>query len=240
MRSALFSGSSFVGVLSVLVAAVLAGPSTVDAQSVTMDEGTFSIFVDGRRVGSESFAVRRAGSGADAQIIATAEIQLQLPEGRRDLRPALQASGGDMAVSAYQVKVSGDRQEEVTLELGERRFFTRVRTERGLQEREYRATPGTLLLDTGVAHQYYFVSHRAGSDATTVPVMVPREGRQFDLRITPDGTEDVEIGEEVVSARVLRLEGGNETRRLWVDQDGRVLRVEVEGGSWTAVRDRRP
>jgi hypothetical protein len=215
-------------------------PSGAPAQSVTVDEGTFRILVDGREVGTERFAIRRSGSGADAQIIATAEIQMEVPEGRVDLRPALQASGGDMAVSAYQVKVSGDRQEEVTMELGERRFFTRIRSERGLEEREYRAAPGTLLLDTGVAHQYYFVGHRAGTNGVTVPVMVPRERRQYDLRITVTGTETIQIGGQQVQARKLGLEGGNETRSLWLDDEGRVLRVESGDGSFVAVRERLP
>lgn len=223
-----------------LLAGMLLLPPEASAQSVTVDEGSFTILMDGRRVGTETFAIRRSGTGAEAQVIATAEIRLELPEGRRDLRPALQVSGNDMAVSAYQIKVSGDRQEEVTLELGERRFFTRVRTERGLQEREYRAAPGTLLLDTGVAHQYYFVSHRASGEGTTVPVMIPREGRQFDLRITAGGNETLEVGGTQTTARVLTLEGQGESRRLWLDDEGRVLRVEAEDGSWVAVRDRLP
>jgi hypothetical protein len=207
---------------------------------VTLDEGVFRITVDGTAAGTETFSIRRSGTGEDSQIIAAAEIQMQLPAGRLDLRPALQTAGGEMAVSAYQVKISGHQQEEVYVTLGDRRFLTRVRSERGEQEREYRATPGTLLLDTGVAHQYYFLSQRLPSGSGAVPVLVPREGGQYELRVTFVGNVSLTVGGAPVSARQLRLEGNGETRELWVDAQGRVLRLEYPAGGYVAMRETAP
>ncbi len=216
-------------------------PSPATAQSVAVDEGSFRISVDGQTVGSESFSIRRSGSGADAQIIATGEIQMEVPEGHLDLRPALQTSGGDMAVSAYQIKVSGHRQEEIYMTLGDRRFLTNIRSERGEQEREFRAAPGTLLLDTGVAHQYYFVGSRFPEGNGTVTVIVPREGRQHELRVTQVGSESVTLaGGQQVSARRLTLEGNQETRELWVDSEGRVLQVQHGDSGYVALREQAP
>lgn len=210
------------------------------AQVVTLDDGTFRITVDGREAGSETFQIRRSGSGDAAQVIATAEIRLEVPEGRLDLRPALQASGADMAVSAYQIKVSGAVQEEITVTLGERRFRTQIRSERGEREREFRAAPGTLLLDSGVAHQYYFLATRIGSEGGTVPVISPRQGTQFDLRVVPVGTESIRIGGAQVEARRFRLEGPDGVRELWTDAEGRVLRVEIPEQGYVATRERAP
>jgi len=223
-----------------LAAVGLAFASDLSAQSVTMDEGAFRILIDGREAGTETFAIRRSGSGAEAQVIATAEIQMEVPEGRVDLRPALQASGQAMAVSAYQIKVSGHQQEEIYVTLGERRFRTQIRTERGEQEREYRAAEGTLLLDTGVAHQYYFVNLRFPSEGGRVPVIVPREGRQYTLTVSIVGTETIEVAGTGVSARHLRLEGNGGTRSVWVDGEGRVLRVEQPDRGYVAVRTELP
>jgi hypothetical protein len=225
--------------LPILVAGFLL-PGTGEGQGVPIDEGTFRILVDGQEVGRETFSIRRAGSGADAQVIATAEIEMEVPEGRLDLRPALEALGEDMAVSAYQIKVSGSRQEEVYVTLGDRRFVTRIRTEQGQQEREYRAAPGTLLLDSRAAHQYYFVSHRAGTNTVTVPVIVPRENRQYDLGITVIGTESIRVGDVPTEARRLLLEGDGSARDLWVDSEGRVLRLAFQDESYVAVRERLP
>ncbi len=230
--------------LLVLLALAVSGfllPSAGGAQSVAVDEGTFRISLDGNRVGTESFSIRRSGTGAEAQIIATGEIQMEVPEGSLDLRPALQTSGVDMAVSAYQIKISGHRQEEIYLTLGDRRFLTNIRSERGEQEREFRATPGTLLLDTGVAHQYYFVSTRFPEGSGTVAVIVPREGRQHELRVTAVGSESVTLaGGQQVSARHLRLEGNQETRELWVDSEGRVLQLRHAESGYLALREQAP
>lgn len=230
--------AGLLGATALVVGSAL--PASAAAQSVTVDEGTFRITVDGRDAGTEAFSIRRSGTGDQAQIIATAEIRMEVPEGRTDIRPALQASGSDMAVSAYQVKISGALQEEIYVTLGDRRFLTNVRTERGEREREFRATPGTLLLDPGVAHQYYFLSARASQDGVTVPVISPREGRQFDLRVSVVGSESVAIGGSPLEARHIRLEGEGGTRDLWVDGEGRVLRLEHAEAGYVAVRQRAP
>lgn len=223
-----------------LILSVLLVPATAESQSVTLDEGTMRIFIDGGQVGTETFAIRRAGSGADAQVIATAEIQMDVPEGRVDLRPALQASGSEMAVSAYQIRVTGHRQEEIRVELGDRRYRTRISSERGEQEREHRATPGTILLDTDVAHQYYFVTSRIGPEGGSVPVIVPREGQQFNLSVTLLGDAQIQIGGQNTTARHYRLEGNGETRELWVDGEGRVLRLEFTERGYMAEREQLP
>jgi hypothetical protein len=211
-----------------------------EAQAVTLDEGIFQITIDGRPSGTEEFSIRRSGTGANAQIIAAGEILMEVPEGRLDLRPALRADGGDMAVSAYQIRISGHRQEEINVTLAERRYLSNVRSERGEQEREFRATAGTLLLDTGVAHQYYFLSTRFPSGGGTAPVIVPREGRQFDLRVTEVARETVTIGGQPIAARHLRLEGNQDVRDLWVDSEGRVLRIEHAASGYVATRERAP
>lgn len=233
-------GGTFI-VLAALACWALAGvPSPLSAQGVTVDEGTFTLYLDGREIGTESFAIRRSGEGTEAQIIATAEIQMEVPEGRLDLRPALQAAGEGMEVTAYQIRISGHQQEEIFVTLGDRRFRTSVRSERGEQEREYRATPGTVLLDTGVAHQYFFISSRVESSGARIPVLIPREGTQFELQVSVVGTERIQIGGTSVEARHLRLEGRGETRDLWVDGENRVLRLEYPSGGYVAERQELP
>jgi len=229
--------------LSLLAAGLLLSAAAQDgaAQGVTVDQGTFRILSEGTEVGTEEFVIRRAGSGADQQVIATAEIQLRVPEGNTSLVPLLQATGGDMAVSAYQIKVSGATQEEVMMELGAGRYLSRVRSERGEREREYRAATGTILLDPGVAHQYYFLAARLSNGSATVPAISPREGRQFELRVsTVAAATTVTLVEGSVQGRHLRIEGDGRVRELWVDASDRVLRVEDPDRGYTAVRLRAP
>ncbi len=219
---------------------LLVPPAEARAQATTLDEGAFRVTIGGTEAGSESFAIRRTQVGSEVQVYATAEIDLRVPDGRLDLRPALRLEGGEMAVTGYQVKISGQQQQEIFLELGDNRFVTRVHSERGEQQREYRAAPGTLLLDTGVAHQYYFLAARLPSGGGTIPVMVPREGRQFELRVTDLGTSGLSIGGRSVEARHLRLEGNQELRELWVDGSGRVLRLDHPASGYSAIRTNLP
>ncbi len=229
--------------LTFLLPALLLGsiaPDTVRGQSVELDEGTFRLSVNGNEVGTESFSIRRSGAGDGAQVIATAEIRWDGAEERLELRPALQAQGSQMAVSAYQVKISGDRDEEIYVTLGDRRFHTKVISARGEQEREYRAQPGTILLDTGIAHQLYFLRSLLDAGEATFPVIVPREGRQVSLTLTADGRETIRIGGIEVEARRFTVRGGEQDRTVWFDNQGRVLQVDDRAAGYRAVREELP
>lgn len=235
-----FTPPRFLTMLLAAAAVLALLPRSGKAQSVTVDEGTFLISMNGERVGTEDFTIRRSGSGDDAQVIATAEIQLDLPEGMTDLRPSLHAVGRDMAVYAYQIKVSGGQQEELTVREGDSRYITRVRSERGEREREFRAAPGTLLLDADVAHQFHFLASRLTEQVVTIPVISPREGRQYELRATEVGSESVSIGDATLQARHIQLEGEGGVRNVWIDSEGRVLRVVHEDRGYEAVREQAP
>jgi hypothetical protein len=221
-------------------AALLLGVHNASGQSVVLDEGSFRLTIDGRPAGRETFEISRAGSGPEAQVYARGEIDITMPAGRLDLRPLLQSGGAEMAVAAYQIKISGQQQQEIYVELGDRRYLTRILSERGEQQRESRAAPGTLVLDTGVAHQYYFLAARLPSGGGTVPVIIPREGRQFDLRVTEVGQEPLTIGGQTITARHLSLEGNHETREVWLDSAGRVLRVDHPALGYSATREMVP
>src|SRR6185503_3949526 len=81
----------------------------------------------------------------------------------------------------YQLEVSGREPTEIAVTLNGRRFVARTRTPSGEQEREFRASPGAVLLEEGVAHQYWFLGRLAeGTDAT---VLVPRSGSQHRVRV---------------------------------------------------------
>jgi hypothetical protein len=103
----------------------------------------------------------------------------------------------------------------------------------------YVRTPATLL-DTGVAHQYYFIAQRFPSGGGSVPILVPQAGRQYDLNVTEVGSETIVIGGVSLRSRRLRLEGNQETREIWLDSQGRVLKVEHPGGGYSALRETAP
>lgn len=231
-------------ILSLFPLLLLASEGSAQAEGViTLDEGRFLISLQGREVGTEEFYIRQTGEGAAARIFAVATIRWVSSEGSVDLRPQLEATGTEMAISNYEIDVAGATQEEIVLSpdpsVGNR-YLAMIQSERGRQEREFRASQRTLLLDTGVAHQYYFLAARLPSGGGSVPVVVPRAGRQYDLRVTEVGSETISIGGVSLQSRRLRLEGNQESREVWLDSRGRVLKVDFPGGGYSATREAAP
>jgi hypothetical protein len=219
-------------VLALLLPAVL--PVGVSAQSVMVDEGTFDVTVHGRPAGTEEFTIRRAGMGGDAIVIANAVVSLETDSGTVELRPLLQTVPPDGAASSYQLKVSGAQSEELSLALAGRRYVSRIRTAAGEEEREFLARAETRILEEAVAHQYYFLH---GVDpGQEVPVIEPRTRRQFQLKATASDSVEIRIGSTPVPARRVTFENGADTRTVWFDRQGRVLRVEVPARAYVAQR----
>lgn len=213
--------------------------SPADAQIRVLDEGTFELFVSGASAGSETFSIRRSGSDANPQIVATAEITILQPEGEIYLRPALQVVGRDLRVTAYQQKISGARVEDIFLTAENDRFYTRSRTEEGEREREFRAPAGALVLEPLVAHHYHFLAN-AAVVSDVMAVVVPMDGRQDSLPFSEVGPETIDVGGTSVSATRLRLGDATDGISVWVDEGGRVLRVDNPSANYSAVRTELP
>ena len=222
------------------LALLLASSKPASAQGIVVDEGTFELSIRGQPAGTEDFLIRRSSAGPDAQIIATAEVSINGPQGQLELRPALQVLGQTLAVSAYQTKVSGAREEEVFVTAGDGRFLLRIRSTRGEQERELRAAPGMLVLDTGVAHQHFFLSLRLMSGNGPLVAIVPREGRQVEVTLVESSQETIQIAGQAVESERLSLTVDQDSRDIWVDSEGRVLRVSDSASGYSAVRTTLP
>lgn len=230
---------------AVLVCGPLLFPSTASAaQNLTLDEGAFSVsMADGAR-GQETFTIRQAGTGPDARVIAQGRIQWTLSGGTRTVVPLLEARGGGLF--AYQVEVSGDVTEQIYLRAEGRRFVANVRSDAGEQQREYRARPGSVLLERGVAHQYFVLARgvlalaAAGLDLGPIPVLTPLDGtlRQYEIEMDEPGT--LQIGGQAVKANHLTLGSGEDRHEAWFDDEGRVLRVEVPSLGYVAERQSLP
>lgn len=218
------------------VAATLAATaSTLEAQVAIVDEGRFVITRDGRRIGTEDFVIRRTtGAGGDV-LTGTATVAYQ----DRRLAPAVRTDPRG-APLAYQVeiRVGPEVRESLRGQVGRGRFSARIRTPGGESAKEYIVSDGAIILDDEVFHQYYFLgmSERSGS----VPVVVPRRNVQVSMRVEGGGgSEMVEIGGTRVSARHLVVDDpGGSTRHVWLDSQGRVLKVTIDGV--TAIRDELP
>jgi hypothetical protein len=230
---------------SVLLLAMLLFPhAPVSAQNVTLDEGAFSVSLADGATGTETFTIRQAGAGPDARVIAQAKIEWTLPSGTRTVVPLLEARGGGLY--AYQVEVSGDTREEIYVRAEGRRFVANVRSDEGEQQREFRARPGSVLLERGVAHQYFVPARgvlavlAAGLDLGPIPVLTPLAGELNPFELSMGDVETLRIGGQPIEAHHLSLVNGDDRREVWFDQEGRVLRVEVPASGYVAERQAPP
>ncbi len=217
-----------------LAAGLILIPTLLSAQSVVVDEGTFRISVDGKAVGTEEFTIRRTGMGDAATIIAHAVVSLSVADGARELRPVLEALPADGSASGYQLKISGAETTELSVNLAGRRYVSMLRSDVGEEEREFLARPQTRIIEPWVAHHYYFL--RDVPDGSQVPVIEPRSRRQLQLTSGTAVEETLRLGVNDVPARKLTFSAGDETRTVWFDRQGRVLRVDVPSISYRAVR----
>jgi len=227
-------------ILLVLALAIPLGllPLPSAGQNVVVDENAFRIILHGEIVGREEFSIRRVGMGRDARVILRGTVELDLPGGRRNLAPAMEASGGDLAPTAYQLQVSGSESVEVFVSRSGRRFLQKVLSPEGEQVREFRAGPGSILLDEFVAHQYHLLTPYLGqSGGVSLTVLSPQAGKQVRMTLQRIGEEEVRVGTTLVQGAHFRLEGGDDSRDVWFDDQGRILRVAIPGLEFVAERE---
>jgi len=206
------------------------------AQVAVVDEGSFTISHNGTRIGREEFAIRRTPNPGGDVLVANATVVYT----DRRLSPALQTDAAG-APLRYQVEVSAgaDVHERLQGRVGRGRFSAQLRTPRGESAREYVVADGALILDDDVFHQYYFLA-RAGRTGS-VPVVVPRRNVQVTMRVDNEGADMVAIsGDRVAATRYVMTEPDGAARRIWVDAQGRVLKVTLESRGITATRDDPP
>lgn len=224
-------------VMGALVAAVVALPAS--AQTVRIDEGTYRILLGGREVGTETFAIRQNGTGADAVIIAQGRVTLD-QNGATEVVANVQLAGAGLRPVAYDLELRGGDARRIHGSVTGRRASARIAA--GSETfREYLVTEGAVVLDDGVTHHYYFLAQRALAGATAVPIMVPRESRQVQATLALGGEESISAAGTTVRARRLTVQpAGGDVRHVWIDGSGRILRLEVPARNLVASRTAMP
>jgi hypothetical protein len=227
-------------ILTALAALLLAAPP-LSAQTAMVDQGTYRLLVNNREVGTETFTLRQSGTGADAVLIAGGRVVLDGAAGAQQIASEIRLSGVQLRPASYDITVEGADAQRIAGRLVGSRFSARIRSEAGEAGREYLVSEGAVVLDEAVAHHYYFLARRLDAATARVPVLLPRQSRQVWAEVAVTGTESIQIGGQSLQARrvVVRPEGELE-RIIWIDAQGRVLRLEIPARSYAAVRTAAP
>jgi hypothetical protein len=221
--------------LVALAGAVVASP--LSAQVATLDEGSFTITVSGERVGREDFRVRSTPGAAGPEIVATANVSYSTRRVQAQMRAD---SAGVPSRYVIEVKEGQTVEERVDGSVFRGRVSARLKNSRGESANEFVASPGALVIDDDVFHQYYFITRRQ-SPAGPVSVIVPRRNAQVTMRVAAAGTEKLTIGGSTLDARRFTIaDPGGIDREVWADAAGRLLKVAIPSKGVVALRDDPP
>lgn len=212
----------------------LAAPWPTSGQGVVVDEGRFRITVAGRAVGTEEFAIRRAGIGQDDAFFANAVITLGSSVDRQVISPLLRATPPDGVIAGYQVKVTGREALDLQMTRVGNRYVAVARAPSGDEEREFPARETSRILDLGVAHHYYFF--RDEREGARIHVIEPRTRTQTTLTIERRAEDEILLDGRLTEARRLEFTIDAQVRIAWFDRLGRVLRVEIPAVGYVAER----
>jgi hypothetical protein len=217
-----------------IVLAVSSPAPEVHAQGIVVDEGSFRISLAGREVGTERFSVRRAGIGRDDALYANGSIELGSSVDRDEIEPLLRATPPDGVVAGYQVRVTGRDAIDFQLTLVGNRYVSFARSPLGDEEREYPARATTRILERDVAHHYYFL--RDAREGDRIHVIEPRSRTQATLIVDRRTDDQILLDGRSTEARRVEMSVGDQTRTVWYDRLGRVLRVEIPALGYVAER----
>jgi hypothetical protein len=195
------------------------GAASVARAQTLIDEGSFTISRNGQTIGREQFSIR--SSPGTLGTTYTAYGTTTYSDRRLDPRLVTDAEGAPMRYEV-ETRVGPEREQLLSGQVQRGRFSARTQTPRGMSAREY-----------------IFVARADRSG--TVPVVVPRRNVQVAMQVEVKGFERLTIGGTPIEARRLAvIEPNGDTRDVWVDGQGRVLRVAIPARGVVAQRDDPP
>jgi hypothetical protein len=224
---------------ALLLTGLLLSAGEAGAQGPRLDVGSFTLFVNGQREGREQFSLQSIKS-ADGGV-----FELRAESAMGDRRSAVRLET-DSAGTPVRYAVEERRGATVSLRLGGQRirgrFATLSRSTRGEAAREYMLTAGAVVLEKDGVHQYAMLvrGRRATvGDTVVIPTLTPIENRQGTVRLVLVSNSDtVTIAGSRREALCWRaLITTDDTRTIWADVDGRILRLRIPARGFEALRD---
>jgi len=220
----------------VAFAAIVPPPGHSGEQVSIIDQATFLISRNGTPIGRESYRILRSPAPGGQVFKATG--QSAIGEDRAETTLGTDSLG--LPVS-YESKLyqQGELIQQIIGRGRPGRFSVLVRTKGGESAREYVLNNGALLIDDNIFHQFYFVPVAAGHDHLLV--IAPRSNQQERFDLADLGADTLKVSGRAIGARHHVLKGSEgEIRDVWVDSQGRLLKVAIPAKGLVALRDDLP
>jgi hypothetical protein len=223
-----------------LAAALMLGglvPRLLLAQALVLDEGTFSLFVNGERIGREDFSLR-AARGANGGYIA--QGNLLNGDQRRSVVLTVDSSGAPLRFQLDSRE--GGRVIASVAGQQERQIWSARIVRAGVESaREFRLPKHTFIVEAEVIHHLWFVL-RLG-EGRPLTLLAPSGPTEVRVVLEEQAPDRVPLGlRELVARRwvLRRVEDGAVLWELWTDAAGRLLKAANRVSALEAVRDDPP
>ena len=203
-----------------------------------VDEGVLVVRVDTVEVARESFRLSqgRLSRGEAGWTLATT-IRYDRSRPVIVLAPILEVNVDTMPAT-LQYDVADPRQPARILgELGRGRFTVRLVARATERAREFATGQRAVVLDDSVFALYVFVAWRAASTPASVSAIFPRALRRDILELRDLGIASTTLNRDPARLRHITLGGGaQETVHVWLDDAGRLMKVEIPSRHLVAER----
>ena len=178
---------------------------------VKPDNGTFTIYQDGKKVGTEEFSLNRGRGG----YVADGRTRVTVGSETYDLRSHMELDD-QLRPTFYEYQRQGSSI-RLTIRKG------------GVSDLEYTVAGKTspqdirfpedgVIVDNNFFHHYLLLLSRAGRTSVTLPAVVPQSGALGQISVRSAGTGKYEI--ETDNLKLLAI----------TDNDGRLLRITDPSG----------
>ena len=215
--------------LALILAAVPA-----DAQVRILDEGSFTLYRNGDRVGREDFSIREA-PGADGQVLVA---QATVAIGQRRIAPGVNAdTTGFPTRYQREVRDSGVLIETYSGVTAGGLYSSRLVSPVGESSREFRLPRGTVAADDDIIHQLWFITRRG--PGATVPVLAPRRNAVDQVRVERVAAEriSIDLREFQTTHLAIHTVATGTVRDVWVDNAGHIIKASIPAIGLVALRD---
>ena len=219
---------SFVVVVTAFLTAV---PLT--AQRRMIDRSTLVITRGSEIIGNEEFVLQSGRQSAPGSGF-TLTIQAHYPASRPTpvLTATIEYGANSEPVSARMDSDTGDRP-SVLVSLAPQRITIRSVTPGGESARQYPAAARAMLTDEFLMSLFAVLpSDRAGA-VTTID---PRTEKTEVVELADLGSGSTTVGDVAMTLRHLTLGSGEQTKHLWYDAAGRIMKLHVTNTGITATR----
>jgi hypothetical protein len=207
-------------------------------QKEPRDEGVYKIYLHGKEIGSEKFAIATTPAAAHSE----SAIDFRNPlNTRQRIRITTKLDMHDRFVpQGYELKSEVDgKNGGIRAEFSANQAIFTYSGEGGQRKRGVLVGKEFTALDTNIFHHFIFLARlydREGPPKQQFEVVIPQEADSGTLTIADLGPDGISFGGKRLETRHLQVDSGSLLIHLWVDDTFRLLKISVPKKDIEVVR----